>query len=336
MLPVPDILLTGGTGFVGRSLLTRLVDEKKNVRVLTRHIDRINKSIPSNPNYLTLVKGNVSNKEDLLNAAQGVKCIIHLAAAMGGDWAEHKKNTIDGTNNVLQVCNELSIPRLIYISTLNVYHAENYKQTAKIDESFGYEQHPERRGFYSAAKLAAEKQVVDYANDNPARSTIIFRPGLIYGPGLNPLLNDLGIQIGKKLIICLGNGKRKLPLVYVVDIADALFKANQSASNGKQIYNLVDKTYPTQRDYLRQYNQISGKRLILVPIPYALCKIGLGFVDFVYSKLIRSPKNLVYRLQAIQFTPCFSIDRAKKELNWNPDISLAEALSAIEESQHSG
>lgn len=336
MLPAADFLLTGGTGFVGKALLTKMVNKKKSVRVLTRHIDNNNKSFPDDSDYLTLVQGNVSNKEDLLNAARGVKCIIHLAATMDGNWSEHKSTTIDGTINVLQVCNELCIQRFIYISTLNVYHAGKYERTAIIDESFGYEQHPERRGFYSAAKLAAEKQVVDYANKHPDRSTIILRPGLIYGPGLDPLLNDLGILLGKKFILCLGNGERKLPLVYIVDIADALFKASQSVLNGKQVYNLVDNTYPSQRDYLRQYNQVSGKKFVLVPIPYIIFKIGFGLLDFVYSKLIRKPKNLVYRLQAIQFTPCFSIDKAKKELNWEPDTSLTAALSAMEESQHSG
>ncbi len=320
------ILITGGSGFLGRTLLLKLTQQQIPVVVYSRKPPAISKSPDNNEGLVTWRSGDIANKEEFTQAAHDIDIIIHLAAAMTGDWPTHQATTIDGTQNVLDLCQANPIKKFIYVSTLNVYDAGGYHENLLVDEQYDYEPQPEKRGFYSAAKLAAEHLILQYAKEHPEADITLFRPGLIYGPGLDPLLKDLGKNLVDRFILCPGNGQRKLPLVYVEDVAAAINTAIHQRQTGLHMYNLVDSTYPTQSEYLAVYNQQTGKQLKLVPIPFWCLKIGFKLLDCLFEKLLKKPKNLSYRLSAISNTPTFSISKAEKELNWKPNITVKAAI----------
>lgn len=316
-----DVLVTGGTGFLGRRLVQSLLDSGSTVRILShrganaqqlfgeRYVERVE-----------IISGDIYDYATVKACCKGVKAVFHLAAAMGGGWNYHLDTTVTGTANIYKACIECGVEHLLYASTLNVYQACDYQDGGIVDESFPYESMPEARGFYSAAKLQAEKRLLqDHEEDSSCKLSIL-RPGLIFGPGLDPLLGDLGIPVGKHLVVCMGMGRRSLPLVYIDHVVDAFMALHEAGAEG--IYNVMDASYPTQREYLHALNSLSANRRYLVPIPYTVWAMLFTLVDKLLGKTFR------YRLKALQHTPNFSTSKLSTQTRWTEHSDFVEGLRA--------
>ncbi|VAX34864.1 hypothetical protein MNBD_UNCLBAC01-1106, partial [hydrothermal vent metagenome] len=257
-----DVLVTGGTGFIGRRLVNRLLEKGHKVRVFSHRELSLSEQSSLFSGNVEFFFGNIYASDDIETACQGIQTIYHLAAAMQGDWNYHMDTTITGTRNILNAADKAGVKRFIYASTLNVYDAKNYPQDGVINETFAFEDQPEKRGAYSHAKLKAEKIVRDFVNQTQM-SISLLRPGLVYGPGIGkgPLLGDVGRRIGKNCVMVMGMGSRKLPLTYVDNLIDAflLFGESNEKVNGK-IYNIVDHDYPTQCEFIKIYRELTKEK----------------------------------------------------------------------------
>ena len=93
-----DILVVGGTGFIGRTLVVKLQQQSRKVRVLCRSVE----SVTNLPQEVGLAFGNVKNIDSFNVALKGISEVYYCAAAMAGDWAEFYESTVVGTNNLLE------------------------------------------------------------------------------------------------------------------------------------------------------------------------------------------------------------------------------------------
>ncbi|TLU65767.1 NAD-dependent epimerase/dehydratase family protein [Thalassotalea litorea] len=326
-LPAADVLVTGARGFLGQALVLRLLKQGRTVRVLLHSNKPLPQSWLDYESQIQVVIGDIYDQKLVASACENVKKVFHLAAAMQGNWHYHLDTTVTGTNNLLAACSTHNIEQLIYISTLNVYHGDDYRHSYKIDESFQFEREPQHRGNYSHAKWQAENAVRDFANDNAQTQVTIFRPGLIYGPGLDPCLNDLGISVGDRYLLSIGMGDRRLPLVYVENVVDACMAALKQSEGAMKIYNLVDNDYPTQREYIEILNQ-NGKRKHLIPVPLVVYKSAFWMLDNLCAIGLKRNPHLSYRLRSISSSPVFDTSEAQQVLHWQPQVDLKQGVSA--------
>jgi len=329
-----DILVTGSGGFLGRPLVKRLLSQGVKVRVLA-HSKVADKSIwGEHGEQVDVVVGDIYNVALVDHVVNGVKKVYHLAAAMNGPWGYHLDTTVTGTKNLLDACAQHNIEHLLYMSTLNVYAAKDYRSGKTVSEDFTYESMPEKRGHYSHAKLIAEKMVLAHAENNATMKLSVFRPGLIYGQGLDPVLGDLGIKLGKRLVVCMGMGKRKLPLVNVENVVDACVASLTEQQDQVELYSLVDNDYPTQNTYINKLNASGEYNKILLPVPLVVFKLAFSTLDFLLKHLLKRDMNLAYRLKCISASPKFSTDNAKNQLAWQQNVSFEDGLKlSIEHAQ---
>ncbi len=318
-----DILVTGGTGFIGRRLINRLLEEGHKVRLFTHQSGEHLNSLYNSP--IQIVTGDIYNYSDVERACSGVKTIFHLAAAMKGSWGYHLDTTITGTKNILQAVHKLSTEHLIYVSTLNVYNAKNYPQGKTINEDFPYEDHPEKRGAYSQAKLEAEKEVLRYKKEHDIPVSI-FRPGLVYGPGGNNLPKDVTIRVSKILAMTMGWGVRKLPLVYVDNVIDALILAKENREKSLDIFNILDDEYPSQRKYIKKYKKITQDRFFVIYVPLLFVYLGFWALEIMVSLLLKKTIILRYKLKSISYSPKHSTEKLQKSLGWKQNVSFEEGM----------
>jgi len=148
-----EVLVTGGTGFVGRRLVPRLVSEGFSVRVLSRGAE------PRTP-HVEAIAGDVTELDSLRRAMQGVDAVVHLVAIIveRGDRTFSRVNHL-GTENVIRAMRDVDVRTVVHQSALGV--------------GPGLERFP-----YLHSKWLGEEAVrgsgLDYT---------IVRPGVIHGPG---------------------------------------------------------------------------------------------------------------------------------------------------------
>jgi uncharacterized protein YbjT (DUF2867 family) len=113
------VLVTGGTGFIGRHLLPRLRSEGFDVRSLARH--------PGSSSEIETVAGSVTDRDAVRRAVEGVDAVVHLVAII----AERGAQTFEavnhgGTRNVVEAMQELGVRRLVHQSALGVGPDERF------------------------------------------------------------------------------------------------------------------------------------------------------------------------------------------------------------------
>ncbi len=317
-----NILVTGGSGFIGTRLVKCLLVNNNNVRVMGRSV----KYNTSNDD-IEYFCGDIANKWDVINACKDIEIVFHLAAAMHGDWNEHKTTTIGGVKNILDACVENGVKRIIYLSTLNVYDVLQGDGTNDITENSPYEVYPEKRGNYSHAKILAEKYLINNMPDNI--SLDIFHPGLVYGNSKYPFPIDVGKLFFNRIIVVLGLGFKNLPFVYIENLINALILScniKQIRKHRVNIYNLVDKDIITARKYIKVFSLITNHKYVNVYVPYTLILLFGHVYDFINS-IINKKSYFSYKIHILMSKSSYSSENIEQDLQYVQKYNFDKAMS---------
>ncbi len=214
------VLLTGGTGFIGKNLIFYLRSKQISVDNLSREILENDKKLN---NFL-------KDKQSKMN--QNYDVLVHLAADLDNSSKQLIPVNVLLTKKLLDLCVKNKINRFIFISSHLVYGKTNY---LPIDE-----EHPTKpKTNYGKSKLLAEKICKSYSKDNDLMVTIL-RLSSVFGLGQNNkyliprMFND---ALSKKIILHkYSNGYQLMDLIHVDDVIKAIFKACKAKKFG--IYNL--------------------------------------------------------------------------------------------------
>ena len=320
-----DILVTGGSGFIGRNLVRRLLSSGNTVRIFTHRGLKDERGWSDLPGSLEIFKGNISNPMDVENACKGVRAVYHLAAATKGPWLYHLDTTVGGTQNVIDACCKYGVESLVYVSTIGVFNTANCAQADFIDEDFPYEENPKRRGNYRNSKLMAEKIVMQFMEDPDTKAKVnIIRPGIVYGPGKDPLLGIIK-QISKRVSISLELKKRILPLVYMENLVDALVLACNASESG--VYNIVDKECITVKEFVKAYKKASGGKFVVVYLPPKFLGATFWFIDKMAIMLLGKPSFLLYNMKAKGHRHMYSTEKIEHFLGWESKTGFDVGIS---------
>jgi len=168
--------VTGATGFLGGALAKRLRSDGHDVRAVVRDPARASDLAAAGA---VIVRGDVSDKSSMRDAMRGVDGVFHVAGwyKLGvKDRAAAVATNIDGTRNVLELMQELRIPKGVYTSTLAV-NSDTHGQV--VDESYRFSGH--HLTLYDWSKAEAHRVAETFIA--AGLPLVIVQPGLIYGPG---------------------------------------------------------------------------------------------------------------------------------------------------------
>jgi 2-alkyl-3-oxoalkanoate reductase len=316
------VLVTGATGFIGSRVVHKLLQNGVPVKALALP----GEAIPAEwANKVEIVRGSISDPLAVEKAVDGAKTIIHLAAVVT-DWGDEKKYwefTVEGSRFVFDnaVKNKA---RVALASSIAVYGDKIYSQPCPEETGYG-----KTFGPYSRTKQAQEKLAWDYYNNKGMKLSVV-RPANVYGPRSGPWLHDV-IGVLKSGAPCLvSGGHLNAGLAYVDNVADILILAGTLEKAIGRVYNACDGLDVTWGQYFTDIAGMIGiKKLKSIPRPVASLT---AYVCEAIWKLLNIEKRPPITHEALNLTGSANripIDRIRRELDYEPQVSYAEGLKII-------
>ena len=321
------VLVTGGTGFIGRHLLCQLVAAGARVKALVRPRSDLN-VLRSVADRVEILKGDLKARDSLGIVVEGVEFVFHLAAATRGNWEEAQQATVLGTGSLLEKARQANVRHFVYVSSMTVYDYGRMPPGAVVDENAPLESDPRRRNNYARSKCEAEALVRDYLNA-PGMALTIVRPGAVYGPGGPSHLPPAVRLVAGKLALAIGGGRRQIPLLYVDDLVDALLRIAAAPVAAGKIYNVVSDAPVTEAIYVSTYLQAKGRRVLLLPLPKLPFFFFARLYDAVARLTRRKPESdLLRSLRRVTNPVSFSAAAIQKDLGWRVRTDVDQGLQA--------
>lgn len=289
------ILVTGGTGMIGRALVKSLVSDGADVTIVS--LDDFKSDIKE----LRFIKSDLREFSNCINLCKNKDIVFHLAGVKGSPDMTKKKPasffvpTITFNTNILEASRRCNVEKILYTSSIGVYSpAENFKEE-DVWKNFP----SDNDRFAGWAKRMGELQAEAYSIEDGYSNISIVRPANIYGPHDNfdpnnamviPSLINKAIN-AKSVLNVWGDGSPIRDFLYADDCADAMklileknitYPINIGSGNGvsiKKIVEVIVKNLPEKKLEIKwDTSKPSGDKIRLMNID----KIKkLGFVPKV-------------------------------------------------------
>jgi len=321
-----SILVTGGRGFLGAQLVTRLVELGHRVRAadLAATSDRTD---------IDYRRVDITDPQAVALLCEGIDTVFHTASLVHtrqsraeSIWAVN----LGGTNNLLAASQAAGVRRFVYVSSASVVYEG--KDIENGDERLGYaglSQAP-----YADSKIAAEKAVLA-ANGVRELATCAIRPHVVFGPGDQRFLPAL-LQHAKagRLKFQIGAGTWLSDFTYISNLVDALVLAQEKLALGSPVagqpYFITNGEPIPFWEFVRKLLA----RLSLPPIRYRIPRAlayGLAAIKEdltgLFSKAGPAEDGLSrFAIRYMCTHHYFSIAKAERELGYRPAISVAEGI----------
>ncbi len=299
--------ITGGTGFIGTHLLDALLDRGWKVRLL------IHRRLPH-------VEGRIDKPEELKPLCQGAEIVFHLASAMGSAQLRPKEFyqiNVEGTRALLQAARIAGVRRVVHVSSAGVLGAVPAGVIA--DENYP----PRPITLYDQTKWRGENEALQAASFG--QDVVIARPGWVYGPRDRRTLKLIK-AIKKKKFFLVGSGCGRQSPVWVGDLIHGLLRLTQKGEKGR-IYHLAGGEILSVKEMAETIAQALHVSLWPWALPVLPVKTGAYFLDFLGKAMRRELPFNLSRLSFFLHSKPLSIERARLELGYSPQVSFAPGIS---------
>ena len=321
------VLVTGGGGFLGSALAAMARGRGLTVRSLSRrfypHLQKLG---------VEQIQGDVSEPATAIRAVEGCQTVFHTAAKAGlwGLEGDYERVNVRGTRNVIAACRGAGARRIIFSSSPSVVF--NGRAMEGADETAPYCERYDAA--YPRTKALAERLVVESNSDELAAVSI--RPHLIWGPGDNNLLPRIISRAKSGRLRRIGGGEPRIDPIYIDNAAMAHFLAADRLEPGSAIAGKI--YFVTQGEIIPLWEMID--RLLhaagLPPVrrsisrPVAIATAGLLELGYFLSRKSSEPPLTRFLVRQLSTTHWFSIDAARRDLGYEPKVTIAEGMQRLE------
>lgn len=314
-----NVLVTGARGFIGLHLVKLLLKNKFHVRCLVRKGSDISSLKELG---VQIIRGGLLDEEALSLATRDIHTVYHLAARVS-DWGQMKgfmMDNVEGTKNLLNASVKNGVKRFVYMSSLSVHGFPGIKN--------GDEQTPHIsvKWPYCTTKQMAERLVSNFGKKYGIEYTII-RTGTVYGPDDYRTFYALASAIQKGHAGFVGGGNSLMSPCYVENLVEGIYLAGTSAAAQGCVYNIVDSPCSWKEFFIKIASEIGAKKP-RASLPFPLAISSARILEFIYKflKKVDPPPLTTYRISIASKDFYFSNEKAKRELGFNPSVSLNEGI----------
>lgn len=302
------ILITGATGFIGRSLVPALLSEGHDVRCAVLQLD-------STLQAEQIVINNLEVHTDWTDALRNVEIVIHLAARIH-IMKEYATSSLDeyckinsiATKNFVEQAAQNNVKRFIFLSTIKV-HGEFSQNNLPFSEDCRTQ--PEDP--YAKSKLYAE-QFIQEICQNARMEFVILRPPLVYGPYVKANFLRILQLVDKKWPLPFGSIYNKRTFIYIDNLVSAISAVVSEPSAANQVYLVADDCSWSLTQLVQTLSRKMNTKLFLIPIPVQI---------LIFLFKLCGLKNINTRLFSSLEV---SNEKIKSQLGWTPPVSSIDGL----------
>jgi nucleoside-diphosphate-sugar epimerase len=310
----PTVLVLGATGFLGRALVRRLLQDGVALRALVR--DPSSRAALSIPQGVERVQGDMADTASVEAALEGIRHVFHLVRGSGPAWDDYLRLDIEPTRRLAELCRARGIA-LYYTSSIAIY--DGGRAGERITESTPPSRATLRLNAYARAKVANETLLAQMHRER-GLNVVVFRPGIVIGDGGNPRHPGVGAWPKPSTCRPWGGGRHRLPFVLVEDCAEAMVRALHAPGIAGESFNLIGDASLSGNEYLDALERSAGIEIKRSPRP-AWRLFAQGLAKWGLSVLAGRPEHPLPSYRYCDGLSCrasYSADRAKRRLGWSP------------------
>lgn len=304
------VAVTGATGFVGRALCRRLLDDGLRVVALVRAEPA---AVP--PGVETRVVGDLAAVKDFAPYLQDVDAVAHLAARVHvmnptpADAALFQAVNVTATRRLAEGAADAGVGPLLFLSSIKV-NGEGRDTPYTADDP------PAPADPYGRSKAEAEAVLAEVARQKGLAVTII-RPPVVYGPGVKANVAALARLCDSALPLPFGATRNARSLIALDNLVDAVARALMAPQAAGKTYLVRDGEDLSTGELIRRIRGAQGRPARLVPVPQGLMTAGLrligrgGLVDRLFGSLTVDDSAI------------------RRDLGWTPPLTVDQGLAAM-------
>ena len=321
MLPTQhqNVLVTGGTGFTGSHLVRRLLQRGHDVVVVDNQKGMFHDELENLGAMITI--GSVTDKALMDRLAHGRDVIYHVAAAfreINVPKEVYWNVNVNGTRFLCEAALKHGIKKFIYCSTQGVH--------GNVPNPPGSEESPiAPEDYYQFTKYEGERVVQEFIIRG--LDAAVLRPTAIYGPGDPGRWTMLIKKVAPGRFLMFGDGQTTYHPLYVENLVDAFELAAATDASCGQTYIIGDECYYTLNEIVKAIGQVLGIEVKITYLPFAPLYAAAVLTEIAYSPLKKDPPIFRRRVDWFRQYRGFSIDKARRELGYQPKIGLHEGLA---------
>jgi nucleoside-diphosphate-sugar epimerase len=253
------LLITGGTGFVGRHLVHALAGDGRPIRALVRG-DSPRQALPSS---VHIARGDLTDSPAVVRALDGVAAVIHLAASLPGtpDAAAAFRRDVESTRLLARAARQAGVRTFVHVSSAGVYGAAT-TAAPMTEEAPLRAQSP-----YERSKLESETAVRDELSGGDT-AWVILRPPGIYGPG-RPQTLDFLRQVRRRPVWLHGRHRVIVHPVHVDDVVDAIRTVLARDDARGEVFNVGGERPIVYQELIALVGRLLPCRVYQVSLPAA-------------------------------------------------------------------
>lgn len=304
------LFITGATGFVGKALILRLLQENPEISCAVLSGEKA-RCLPDK--VTGVVVDPLSETSDYAAVLRQVDVVIHLAArvhvmrdAAADPLQEFRRVNLHGSERLARQAARAGVKRFVFVSTVKVHGEES---SIPYQEDFPMAPADP----YGASKAEAEAALRKVALET-GLEVVIIRPPLVYGPGVKANFLQLMKLANLGLPLPFASIRNLRSFVYVENLADALACVSVSPNAAGQTYLVSDNEDVSTPELVKRMAETMGRPALLVPFPPGILR-GLGMISGNHSAIER----LVGSLQV-------NSEKIRRELGWAPPFTMEQGM----------
>ncbi len=303
------ILVTGGTGFIGSSLVIALHQKGHDVRILRREHSDLRAIGNLKVRHIL---GDIRDRESVRKAISGCSVVFHTAAVIS-HWRKEREfmfeTNIIGTRNVVETCEELGIQKLVYTSSVSAVGFRSDGQLA--DETTEFNWQPYDIG-YRISKFRAEQEV--WHGIKRGLPAVILNPSTVIGPRDihfhgGQLIRDV---FRKRIFYYMKGG---MNIVYIDDVVSGHLEALDRGRIGER-YILAGENL-TYKDVFTTTAEVVGGIRPFIRLPIPGVKLIASAAEAISTFTGRRPWVSRELVAGMEVRNWFSSEKARRELGYS-------------------
>jgi NADH dehydrogenase len=244
------LLITGASGFLGKSLVQKALDEGKSIRLLLLPDEilpswLVDSAAEVDDDRVEVYRGDICEPPSIANLCVGVGCILHLAGViLASEPNDYERVNVQGTRNLIRLAEKNGVREFLYVSSISVKFPNP--------------------SYYAQSKLAAEKEVQSSSLD-----WRIVRPTLLcdqYG-GREFLLFRNWVERFSKMVWLPDGGRALKSPVHTLDLSVALLEVLQKEESREKILEVGGGENISLAQMARLLRAKQGKKTRIVNLP---------------------------------------------------------------------